>query len=732
MFRFFIVAGVSGSVCPPMMCGLSAMAALPGGSRPASLPANKTPTKMVTITGKGDLQGSLTDLHGTISEELLVCKICYGRFAEDKLPKLLACSHTFCQPCIKKHYNACSDKSRWYRASKKWDFSCPLCRKTTALPGGGVEKLANNYTVMSLMEFMGAGSQVSSPVCSPDGSSGASASLIAEHCVHCQRRYPQSVYACGHCVCAQCNERVGGCSQCPQGQDAGSQVMEAAEAGDTPHQANVTPQAPTPEEDKSSVVSPSRQRPPPYNPLYVDNPLYGTSVSPRSTAEQHTQVSDQEIKATATPCSNGEAKQSAPPCSTGDAKPTPPLCSPSHQAAVSPIRRISHPLSETHLYRRLQQHLYDSSPSHGTDTHSSCYELPGHAYESPTSLRRTLSLRRPPVPPRRHSSSPGIFANLRLRRRSVSCPAQTKGNDVYQSPTELYGVVPPVPPPRRIYESPQSSPIRCVKKFGRYSEVRMQTSTFRQPTKVGVSEQGDIVVVDVQQMTVQVFTLAGDYLAMFKVIGVQGASFFSPDRLAVATHQGVDIYTMAGEKLKELHTGLTVNTVAFKFGFLAATPRSVLIYRQSLVIAKEITKRRTARPLLFRRTAHFENIKDVAVTTEKHIAVLDGSKAVIYLLDEDGIGRQTIDPALESCGRLRQPESLSLDRSNNIYVADTGNQRVLKFSHTGAYSKCLLNCRANPSERHLAPYGLAMTEHGHLVVVMSGEQTAEVRIYQIS
>ncbi|KAL8565908.1 hypothetical protein ACOMHN_000485 [Nucella lapillus] len=83
-----------------------------------------------------------------IHEEFLTCKICLEGF---KSPKSLDCLHTFCEQCIDNHVmSECSYKKYTdYR-----EFTCPLCRKRTQLPLGGVKKLPDNFLVSSLGEVV--------------------------------------------------------------------------------------------------------------------------------------------------------------------------------------------------------------------------------------------------------------------------------------------------------------------------------------------------------------------------------------------------------------------------------------------------------------------------------------------------------------------------------------------------------------------------------------------------
>jgi len=263
----------------------------------------------------------------------------------------------------------------------------------------------------------------------------------------------------------------------------------------------------------------------------------------------------------------------------------------------------------------------------------------------------------------------------------------------------------------------------------------MQTGAFEGPTKVAVSERGDIAVVDQQQMAVQTFSFAGDYVSMFKVMGVQSVDYITTDKLAVTTHRGVDIYTTNGQILKELSAarGLVTGVRAYKFGFIACTLSSVLIYKQSLLLAKEIIARSTPNRHpwnFFKRPQAFVGLQDVAVTTSNHIVVLEKGSGFVHVLDNDGYLKHTINPSREACGKLKNPQAIAVDKSNNVLVADTGNQRVLQFNNNGAFAKCLLNFAVHGVNKvQLYPQGVSVTQHGHIVVVVTGRDVAQVRIY---
>ncbi|XP_070700973.1 RING finger protein 228-like [Pempheris klunzingeri] len=64
------------------------------------------------------------------------CKICYNYFdLERRTPKMLGCSHTFCQECLDALHS---------REGRGWRLGCPLCRHRTPVPEYRVHNLPDN------------------------------------------------------------------------------------------------------------------------------------------------------------------------------------------------------------------------------------------------------------------------------------------------------------------------------------------------------------------------------------------------------------------------------------------------------------------------------------------------------------------------------------------------------------------------------------------------------------
>ena len=130
---------------------------------------------------------SQSTLADQINDEFLTCKICYEHYKE---PKCLSCLHTFCEDCIEQHVGA----QRSYKYTDYREFSCPICRKKTVIPSGGVRKLADNFLISNLNELMLSKKPSKIPYCDICKIINARERDATSKCVECQK------HMCTPCV----------------------------------------------------------------------------------------------------------------------------------------------------------------------------------------------------------------------------------------------------------------------------------------------------------------------------------------------------------------------------------------------------------------------------------------------------------------------------------------------------------------------------------------------------
>ncbi|KAI0982692.1 hypothetical protein GJ496_007336 [Pomphorhynchus laevis] len=127
-----------------------------------------------------------------ISEEFLTCKICYEPFLH---PKCLSCLHTFCKSCIESHLLLHSE-FRTY--SRYREFSCPICRKKTQIPLGGVGRLQDNFIVSNLSDLVCADRSIETD------------KTLCSFCSQLRKESIPAVMKCIECqklLCGQCSDQ---------------------------------------------------------------------------------------------------------------------------------------------------------------------------------------------------------------------------------------------------------------------------------------------------------------------------------------------------------------------------------------------------------------------------------------------------------------------------------------------------------------------------------------------
>ena len=103
--------------------------------------------------------GSGYKLAQEIHDEFLICKICMEVY---KSPKYLDCRHTFCESCID---GQVMSEYSYKKYSDYREFICPICRKKTQIPLGGIKKLPDNFLVSGLSDIVGRQKPSKFPFC---------------------------------------------------------------------------------------------------------------------------------------------------------------------------------------------------------------------------------------------------------------------------------------------------------------------------------------------------------------------------------------------------------------------------------------------------------------------------------------------------------------------------------------------------------------------------------------
>jgi DNA-binding beta-propeller fold protein YncE len=100
------------------------------------------------------------------------------------------------------------------------------------------------------------------------------------------------------------------------------------------------------------------------------------------------------------------------------------------------------------------------------------------------------------------------------------------------------------------------------------------------------------------------------------------------------------------------------------------------------------------------------------------VYVTDIQKSKLFVFDMQGKKVQEIGQLGQKPGQFRAPNAVTLDRDGNIYVTDTGNQRVEMFDKTGKFKRIFNGTDNGQGDSvFVNPRGIGVDSRGILYVV---------------
>ncbi|OLE40274.1 MAG: hypothetical protein AUG16_04860 [Thaumarchaeota archaeon 13_1_20CM_2_39_20] len=210
-----------------------------------------------------------------------------------------------------------------------------------------------------------------------------------------------------------------------------------------------------------------------------------------------------------------------------------------------------------------------------------------------------------------------------------------------------------------------TSPGTYVSTLGVSSKYGTDNSHFSYPQGVALDSSGNIYVADRGNDRVQKFSSSGEYLLTLGVSGTSGidiSHFNTPVSVALDSSGNIyvaDTYNHRIQKFSSSGEYLMTLGVSGKFGT---------------------------------DNAHFSYPEGVALDSSGNIYVVDTYNHRIQKFSSSGQYLSTLGMSSEfgtDNAHFCYPASVALDSSGNIYVADSGNERIQKFSSSGQYMSTL-------------------------------------------
>ncbi len=107
----------------------------------------------------------------------------------------------------------------------------------------------------------------------------------------------------------------------------------------------------------------------------------------------------------------------------------------------------------------------------------------------------------------------------------------------------------------------------------------------------------------------------------------------------------------------------------------------------------------------------FEQVRAVAVDERENLYVLDQEAAIIKKYNPEG----TLLFPFGDSSKMESPSDLAVDKEGNVYVTDTGHQRVQVFDYWGRPLRAF-GGSASGEERLTRPWGIALDGQGNVYV----------------
>jgi DNA-binding beta-propeller fold protein YncE len=131
---------------------------------------------------------------------------------------------------------------------------------------------------------------------------------------------------------------------------------------------------------------------------------------------------------------------------------------------------------------------------------------------------------------------------------------------------------------------------------------------------------------------------------------------------------------------------------------------------------------------------HFAEPVALAVDDTGNLYVADRSNNCIQKLSPSGKplalwGGPGPHDGSDDPGKFRHPSGIAVDRIGDVYVADTGNDRIEEFSPTGKLLAMQGSPGSGPGQfRH--PMGIALDQYGNVYVADTGNNRVQKLIHR--
>lgn len=276
--------------------------------------------------------------------------------------------------------------------------------------------------------------------------------------------------------------------------------------------------------------------------------------------------------------------------------------------------------------------------------------------------------------------------------------------------------------------------------FMRQITFKANKEQMESPASVAVDEQNMVYVLDSSANNVRIFDSTGTQTRMFGVQGNALEGFEKPRGIAVDVRGIIYVADTGNFKIKKFTPeGKLIGSLGSEgdgrgqfrevVGVLVDADRKIWALDASKGTIQVFTSERDDKPTLPSAAAlpsiEVQKIvpgETASLAINKRLWGLAGDSLVA--LGIAGGGR-TISSTGTEPGFLKNPRGMAVDSQGNFWVADTGNDRIQKFSLEGTLLQVIGKSGSNEGEFR-SPSGVAVTLKGNICVIDTGNNRVQV------
>jgi tripartite motif-containing protein 71 len=266
-----------------------------------------------------------------------------------------------------------------------------------------------------------------------------------------------------------------------------------------------------------------------------------------------------------------------------------------------------------------------------------------------------------------------------------------------------------------------------VKKWGTEGSADGQ---FREPRGIAVDQSDNVYVADTGNNRIQKFDSNGNFITKLNSSD-QAILFHGPESVSVDYLGNVYVADTGGNGiLKFTNNGTYIGALTTFEPKGVATDNFGSVY--AAMGDKEIRKKLVNSSFLDPWTNYtsfkFTNGVGLAVDSNNNVYVTDSGNNRVEKFSDNGTLISILGKSGKKDGQFLSPLAITVDQSDNVYVADTGNNRIQKFDSNGNFITKIGSAGSGDGQ-FLYPTGVAIDLHNLYVTDRSNNR---VQVYSSS